>query len=191
MGLKDLGNQSSTFGSSKSRNTLLTRERLIGLSLALLFLMSSLIFGLRWLERMITFHPVRYDPRQPWVTPAGAEDVWFSTADGVRLHSWFFHNHTKPSLATIIFFHGNGGNISNVGWVAEQLASSGFDVLLFDYRGYGRSDGEVEVLFAAANEPKKLIIFPGAGHNVFGSVGDKYLEIVAEFVRDAMKSRNR
>ena len=37
-------------------------------------------------------------------------------------------------------------------------------------------------LFAAANEPKKLVIFPGADHNVFGSVGDKYLDMIAKFI---------
>jgi hypothetical protein len=44
-------------------------------------------------------------------------------------------------------------------------------------------------LFAAANEPKKLLIFPGAGHNVFGSVGDRYLDTVADFIHSAMSPR--
>ncbi len=47
----------------------------------------------------------------------------------------------EPEIATIIFFHGNGGNIGNVGWVGQRFAKQGFDVLLFDYRGYGASDG--------------------------------------------------
>ena len=55
-----------------------------------------------------------------------------------------FEARERPALATIIFFHGNGGNISNVGWVGERLSSRGFDVLLLDYRGYGRSDGDVD-----------------------------------------------
>jgi fermentation-respiration switch protein FrsA (DUF1100 family) len=42
------------------------------------------------------------------------------------------------------------------------------------------------VLFTAANEPKKLLIFPGAGHNVFGSMGDSYLNTVAEFITDSL-----
>jgi fermentation-respiration switch protein FrsA (DUF1100 family) len=39
------------------------------------------------------------------------------------------------------------------------------------------------LLFNAANEPKKLLIFPGAGHNVFGSLGDGYLDRVVDFLR--------
>jgi fermentation-respiration switch protein FrsA (DUF1100 family) len=43
------------------------------------------------------------------------------------------------------------------------------------------------LLFTAANEPKELLIFPGAGHNVFGSLGDGYLDRVADFLRTAIK----
>src|SRR5262249_23113222 len=71
------------------------------------------------------------------------EDVWMKTADGVRLHGWFIKASTQPATATVIYFHGNGGNISNVGWVGQSLAERGLDVLLFDYRGYGRSEGSV------------------------------------------------
>ncbi|HZE67930.1 MAG TPA: alpha/beta hydrolase [Pyrinomonadaceae bacterium] len=41
-------------------------------------------------------------------------------------------------------------------------------------------------LFAAANEPKRLLIFPGAGHDVFGSVGNSYLDLVATFITAAV-----
>jgi uncharacterized protein len=44
-------------------------------------------------------------------------------------------------------------------------------------------------LFAAANEPKQLLIVPGAGHNVFGSAGTAYLDQVEEFIRRATESR--
>ena len=45
---------------------------------------------------------------------------------------------------------------------------------------------EARLLFEAANEPKRLLIFPGAGHNVFGSVGDRYLDQVAQFIRESV-----
>ncbi|MGH9803133.1 MAG: alpha/beta hydrolase, partial [Blastocatellia bacterium] len=49
----------------------------------------------------------------------------------------------QPALATILHSHGNGGNIINTAWYGVKLTEDGFDVLIFDYRGYGRSDGEV------------------------------------------------
>ncbi len=101
-------------------------------------------FGLRRFEFAATWHPVRYTGGTEWRMPAGAEDVRFNVPGGARLHGWFVHARTQgPVVGTILYAHGNGGNLSNVGWLAERLATRGFDVLLFDYRGYGRSEGEV------------------------------------------------
>jgi len=46
--------------------------------------------------------------------------------------------------------------------------------------------GESQMLFASANEPKKLLIFRGADHNVFGSLGEPYLTQVEQFIREAL-----
>ena len=67
---------------------MIRRERLIGILVALLLGVAAFVYGLRWLEWQMTFHPVRSDSRQP--APAGAADVWFTTVDGLRLHGWFF-----------------------------------------------------------------------------------------------------
>jgi len=118
------------------------RERLIGLAVAIAFGCIAFVFGLRWLEWSMTFHPVRLSANEQ-VAPSGAEHVWFNSADGTRLHGWFFGTDQKPERATIVYFHGNGGNISNVSWVGQWYAKRGFNVLLFDYRGYGASEGVV------------------------------------------------
>lgn len=114
-------------------------------ALLFVFIMADIFtfFGLRWLEKAVTFHPERYAPGSTWSLPAGGEDVWFQTADGARLHGWFISSAAQPAAATVIYFHGNGGNLSNVGWIGARLATNGFDVLIFDYRGYGRSEGDV------------------------------------------------
>ena len=278
---------------------MLTRERSIGLTVALIFGVAVFVYGLRWLEWFTTFHPVRVGPNQRLTPPSGGEDVWLTTGDGYRLNGWFFESAIQPSTATIIFFHGNSGNISSVGWLGQWFAARGFNALLVDYRGYGASEGEQgsewdlyedgnaavafvikekgvrpekivlygtslgttvvadvgsrrqvgaliiesglssasslathrfwwlprmlhfvgkndfesaqklrrvkapvlivhgepdpviptsegRLLFEAANEPKRLLIFPGAGHNVFGSLGDSYLDQVVEFIRASM-----
>jgi uncharacterized protein len=123
-----------------------TRERLIGITIALVFGCVAFVYGLRWLESAMTFRPARMTEKEKSLVPEGAESVWFKSADGTRLHGWFFETQAGPEIATVIFFHGNGGNIGNVGWVGQRFAQRGFDVLLFDYRGYGASDG------VAANE---------------------------------------
>jgi uncharacterized protein len=109
---------------------------LVGLPVGLLLL--------RRFETAVTFHPDRAPAGGVWRAPAGAEDVWFETEDGVRLHGWFFRAAGESApRATFIYFHGNGGNISYAGWVGAELSRRGFDALLFDYRGYGRSGGSV------------------------------------------------
>lgn len=276
----------------------ITRERAIGILVASLLGVVGFVYGLRSLEWHMTFHPVPLD-RAKWQPPDEASEVWFTTADGIRLHGWFFENRTNPETTTIIFFHGNTGNIRDVDWVGQRLYERGFNVLLFDYRGYGASEGDAEnetgiyadgdaavdflvkekgiasekivlygqslgttvvadvasrrdvgavilesglssasslaghalpwlpqqlhflgknrfesarklakvkapvlivhgdpdpviptsegrLLFDAANEPKRLLIFPGAGHNVFGSLGDSYLTQITGFINEAI-----
>ena len=268
----------------------------------LILTLAVAIFGfltLRWFEYAVTFHPQAYSPGASWNIPEGGEDVWLRTSDQIRLHGWFITPQTTPS-ATIILFHGNAANVSHLSYTARQLAQRGFNVLLVDYRGYGRSEGRIEdetdlyadgnaaydyvinqrsvlpdrvilygqslgtvvaidlasqkkvggliiesglssassmartllpwfpsrlhwmgryrfeserklakvecavlvthgdpdntiptseahKLFAAAKEPKSLILVPGAGHNVFAYGGERYLNSIASFIHEAMK----
>jgi fermentation-respiration switch protein FrsA (DUF1100 family) len=77
-------------------------------------------------------------------TPADAglqfRDVQLSAEDGERLHGWWVPA-SAPSAGHVLFCHGNAGNIGDRVAHAGLLARAGFDVLLFDYRGYGRSSG--------------------------------------------------
>ena len=290
-------------GQFPANRRVFTRERLIGATIALLLGCAAFVYGLRWLESLMTFRPARMSEAERRLIPEGAENVWFNSADGTRLNGWFFESQAGPEIATIIFFHGNGGNIRNVGWMGQRFAKQGFDVLLFDYRGYGASDGvasaesdlyadgdaavafvmnqknvrperivlyghslgtavvadvasrgkfgavilesgfssassvantalpwlpqflhflgknrfesdrkltsatspiliahgdpdgtiptsEAHLLFAAANEPKRLLIIPGAGHVVFGAAGEQYLNQVEQFIRSSVGPRS-
>jgi fermentation-respiration switch protein FrsA (DUF1100 family) len=93
------------------------------------------------LERSMLFFPVRY-PSGDW-HPAGLafEDAWFQAADGTNLHGWFVP-HERPKAA-VLYCHGNGGNVAYWAGAAKELHDRAHvSVLLFDYRGYGRSEGE-------------------------------------------------
>ncbi len=92
-----------------------------------------------WLETSLVFFPTRY-PDGDWDDrPNGAEDVWFDTADGVRLHAWFVP--CERPVAVLLFAHGNAGNLSDRAFLLERLRRLGAAVMIFDYRGYGRSEG--------------------------------------------------
>jgi uncharacterized protein len=268
------------------------------LAVLLLLLFGGMVYSLRWVEWLATYHPNRH-AEENWRTPDGAENVWFTTADEVRLNGWYFKAATPHPKATIIHLHGNSGNITNIEWMGEQLTDRGFNVLVFDYRGYGRSEGQIQdeisiyrdadaaydylinrrgvrpdqivlygqslgttaaidvaarrrcgavivesglssavdlagsrlpwlpqflyvfrrsnmasadkigqihapvlithgdpdpvvptaegrELFARANEPKELRLFPGAGHNVFGSQGKRYLNLLGSFIEQSV-----
>ncbi|HET7712707.1 MAG TPA: alpha/beta hydrolase [Thermoanaerobaculia bacterium] len=94
-------------------------------------------------RRTSMFYPTRF-PLGQWDTsaysPAPREQI-IVTADQVRLHAWHFPAR-DPAAPLMIWFHGNGGNISDRGPMAAEFAKRGLSVLLFDWRGYGKSDGK-------------------------------------------------
>ena len=283
---------------------LLIARRLRTACVVTLSVVASLVFalfsGLRAVEKMVTFHP---EPAREgsWSVPRNAQEVWFNSNDGIRLNGWYLPSSAERASATIIYFHGNAGNISNVGWIGEVLAENGFNVLLFDYRGYGKSEGAIvgeedlyadsdaaynyaarrgeqpsklflygqslgtaaaielasrrataglivesgfssagemagsmlpwlprwlypvarnrfesrrriasvhcpvllvhgdpdetipldqgRALYAAANEPKQLVLVPGGGHNVAGFAGRPYLVSLSHFMKSALEAR--
>ena len=67
------------------------------------------------------------------------EDVYLETSDGVRIHGWFVPG---SGGTTLVWFHGNGGNISHrVDNIAGLNRRLGVGILIIDYRGYGLSEG--------------------------------------------------
>ena len=78
-----------------------------------------------------------------------AEDIFFQTLDGLKLHGWFFEgtgdrfkNLSPVPERTLLFFHGNAGNISGRLFKAKGWLERGFSVFLVGYRGYGKSEGK-------------------------------------------------
>lgn len=68
------------------------------------------------------------------------QDIWFQSADGVKLHAW--HVPAKGTKrGTIVHFHGNAENMSTHFFSVYWLPQHGYDVLTFDYRGFGSSEG--------------------------------------------------
>jgi len=100
----------------------------------------------RWLiNLMITsmiFFPEKTFYEKPESYGLEYEDVWVQSSDGVSLHGWFLK--ARAEKGVILFFHGNAGNISGRLYKAEGWIKKGFSVYLLDYRGYGKSDSNIE-----------------------------------------------
>ena len=90
-------------------------------------------------DRSFIYFPSREIEATPGDVGLEFEDVRFQASDGVALHGWFV---AGGGDATLVWFHGNGGNIGHrVGNIRELVERLQISIFIFDYRGYGRSEG--------------------------------------------------
>ena len=90
-------------------------------------------------QPFMVFYPYETLVESPKDWSMDYEDVSVNTSDGLQLHGWYI---PKPGASkTILFFHGNGGNISHRGESIKIFRDLGLNVFIIDYRGYGNSQG--------------------------------------------------
>ena len=70
------------------------------------------------------------------------EDIYFPSKDGTMLNGWFFPAKTAKPKGTIVQFHGNAQNISTHFFSLIWLIQEGYNLFIFDYRGYAKSEGK-------------------------------------------------
>lgn len=71
-----------------------------------------------------------------------AEDIFFEASDSTKLHGWYFNHRGKGApKAVVVVFHGNAQNLTSHVRYDLWLLDHGFDLFIFDYRGYGLSEG--------------------------------------------------
>ena len=93
----------------------------------------------------IYYFPVKEELVDRTKMPIKPEDVYFESEDGTKLHGWYFSAQNlkaeeKPK-AVILFFHGNAQNLSTHFYALYTAPEHGYDYFIFDYRGYGHSEG--------------------------------------------------
>jgi fermentation-respiration switch protein FrsA (DUF1100 family) len=120
------------------RKRLWRAVRIVGLTyLALVVLL--MIF-----EERIIFVPSKY-PVGEWENPGVPfEDADFSAADGTKLHGWFVPHDSKLNAkptAVVLIAHGNAGNLTHRAESLKKMRAAGAASMIFDYRGYGKSEG--------------------------------------------------
>lgn len=97
----------------------------------------------RSFERSQIYQPLAY-PQGDWnPSDADFENAFFEAEDGTRIHGWYFP-HPEPR-GVVLFAHGNAGNLTGRLPLMELLRERhAVSILIFDYRGYGRSEGTPE-----------------------------------------------
>lgn len=107
--------------------------------LALYYLL--ILLAMTFIERWLVY-PAPGAHEGDWAPPhLEFEDAHFASADGTPLHGWFFA-HPSPRR-TVLYLHGNGVHVADIGDLMPVIANHlQADVLVFDYRGYGKSGGK-------------------------------------------------
>lgn len=111
----------------------------VGAAVLRIVLMTSVLLVI--LVTLFEYRLIFFPDRKVVSVPAGRfEDVFFPAIDGTRLHAWWLPE--EASSRALIVSHGNAGNISYRGQAGDFLRDElETNVLMYDYRGYGKSDG--------------------------------------------------
>jgi uncharacterized protein len=129
-------------------------------ALTLIAAAAILVILVRLLEPRLAFFPFRGETTTPRDLGLAYEPLTIATSDGERLRAWLIPpspatiapgfgaagpgtQHLAPSTRhpLVVYFHGNGANLSNWTPILAGIARQGYSVLAFDYRGYGLSSG--------------------------------------------------
>ena len=117
-----------------------------------------------WFMENLVFFPETTIEQTPLDLDLPFEDIWFTSGDSVRLHGWLIPASSPKRL--LLFCHGNAGNISHRLDNVRLLHNMGISVFIFDYRGYGRSQGHIsEKGFYQDSEAAYVVARKWAGQN--------------------------
>jgi hypothetical protein len=152
----------------------------------------ALLAGCTMIEGMF-FYPDSAPYAQPGDFGLQHEDVSITTADGLRLHGWWLPAKGE-ARGSVLHLHGNAANVGNHLPLVAWLPAAGFNVLMLDYRGFGRSQGRPTldgVLEDAAAALRALRARPGVdagrvivfGHSLGGATALRLLARDGEGVR--------
>lgn len=130
---------------------------LCGTVIIIVIILVVLIIGIVWLAYLIMFYPTRKLNMHPHDTDVECQDLYLSvsrpgaiyypgeTRTEECINVWYFDKFGKYRRGhrntTVLYFHGNSGNISHRNYVIDICQRFNLNLLLVDYRGYGKSDG--------------------------------------------------
>ncbi len=138
---------------------------LLGIFIVVLLLMGLL----QTLQEKLIFLPSKLDIDYQYTFEQPFEELFLTAEDGSKLNA--LHFKTDAPQGIIVYFHGNAGDLSRWGNITQYFATKNWDVLVMDYRSYGKSSGELseKAFYADAQlfydyakatfDEKKIIIY--------------------------------
>ncbi len=105
---------------------------------AIFFIVLSILYSQ---QEALVFRPYPLAHNYSYSFPFEFEELAWEVEDGVTLSA--LHFKTKESKGVVLYFHGNGGNLAGWGGIAEDFLSRKQNLIILDYRGYGKSTGKI------------------------------------------------
>ena len=157
----------------------MTKRLLLFATKTVVIVYAALCLGVYLFQDKLVYFPERQIEATPKAIGLTYEPVTLQTEDGLQLSAWFVP--VEPARGVLLFCHGNGVNISHLLDSIRIFHRLGLSALVFDYRGYGQSEGapSEEGTYRDAEaawrylveqrqiEPNRIIIY---GHSLGGSV---------------------
>jgi fermentation-respiration switch protein FrsA (DUF1100 family) len=110
-------------------------KAIAGFVILIYFLVVGLLYAL---QTKLIFYPTKLPANFKF--REGATEVNLKTSDSETIHALFFKGSTED---VILYFHGNAGDLSGWQFVAEDFTLVGYNVMIIDYRAYGKSSGNI------------------------------------------------
>ncbi len=111
-------------------------------------------------QESLFFHANKLDKNHQFSFVEKHQEVTIKTPDNINLHGLLFP--AEKSKGLVFYLHGNAGTVDTWGKIASNYTNLGYDIFILDYRGFGKSEGEIsseEQLFSdissAYNQLKK------------------------------------
>jgi len=116
-------------------------QRLKKIGFYLFILLSLLILMLTLFQEKLIFLPTKLPQDYHYSFEHDFEEIFLKTDDGANLNA--LHFKTEEPKGLLLYFHGNAGDLSKWGHVVAPFVDLGYDVLVMDYRNYGKSTGKL------------------------------------------------
>jgi uncharacterized protein len=145
----------------------------------------ALLIMFRAFEYSQVYHPSRESEYAVTDLHPQGDDFFLTSSDGVKLHAWFLPGESDSPRRDFVFLfcHGNGGNLTSRPSYYRAILATGAGLMPFDYRGYGKSGGEVgeegtyldafaayDWLIARGTKPGQIIVW---GESLGGGIASK------------------
>ncbi|MCE2927672.1 MAG: alpha/beta hydrolase [Rickettsiales bacterium] len=144
---------------------------MLNLFLSLLLIYIAILALMFVFQRSLMYHPFAATGTPEQNGLSGFSELHAPTPDGIQIQLWY--RQADRGFPTIVYFHGNGGNIAGRAVIYDAFARLGFGVLAVSYRGYGLSNGSpseqglytdartaIELLIKEKHvEPSRIILF--------------------------------